>query len=127
MHTKESPSTNPQETWDLVKELRAQKLTGFVPDRLASVCTQLAEYQTEMAYIQSLKAGVRWREHGEKSVGYIKRTHQQRQAQRAIVEPQHPDTGTLENSLYHMHEAACTFYRNLYTSASIDDSAVDDL
>ncbi|KAI8379675.1 uncharacterized protein BYT42DRAFT_613958 [Radiomyces spectabilis] len=58
------------------KMLRARKRFNEAPPQLTDICRQLAEVQSEIVYIQSLKANMRWREQGETSAGYIKQaTH----------------------------------------------------
>jgi exonuclease III len=46
---------------------------------------QLGQLQQELAAIDALKAGTRWRENGEKSAGFLKRIHQQRTIQQHMT------------------------------------------
>lgn len=107
--------------------LRAHKLTNVLSPRFQAVCNELGQLQETNAYILSLKAGIRWREQGETSAGYLKRTSRQRLAQRQIPELEDPLTGHVGSSMEHMHQAACNFYQTLYSTEDIDQHAIDRL
>jgi exonuclease III len=51
---------------------------------------QLGQLQKELSSVEALKAGIRWREHGEKSAGFLKRLHQQRTVQQLMTEVKRP-------------------------------------
>ncbi|KAI7854063.1 hypothetical protein BDC45DRAFT_569605 [Circinella umbellata] len=98
------------------------------------ICTQIPAIEAAIAQLQqeqmdnlALRASVAFRERGEKSVGYLKRTIKIRSAQRAIPSLQHPDTNIINSSIPHLHNSVCSFYSSLYTPTLISQVAVDDL
>ncbi|KAG1400351.1 hypothetical protein G6F59_013187 [Rhizopus arrhizus] len=80
-----------------------------------------------MAKTQILKASKHWREHGETSAGYLKRSIETRTSQRYIPSLQHPSDSHLCTSPGELQDAAKTFYQHLYTSETIDDTNVSIL
>jgi hypothetical protein len=81
--------------------------------------------QQELVDIAALKAGVIWREKGERSADYLKAIHQQRTAQRYIpslrdctVFPRSNtiETNTNNTDIQHMKSYAQQFYQALYTA-----------
>ncbi|KAG1029834.1 hypothetical protein G6F25_012277 [Rhizopus arrhizus] len=80
-----------------------------------------------MAKTQILKASKHWREHGETSAGYLKRSIETRTSQRYIPSLQHPSDSHLCASPGELQDAAKTFYQHLYTSETIDDTNVSIL
>jgi endonuclease/exonuclease/phosphatase family metal-dependent hydrolase len=104
------------------------------PDRIKDIQPLLQVVEEQLASIQqyhaetlALRAGLRWRELGEISAGYLKRTVQQRSIHHLIPPLIHPQTGALSTSKEDMLDAASTFYSKLYSPDDIDQSAIDDL
>ncbi|KAG1367235.1 hypothetical protein G6F59_018801 [Rhizopus arrhizus] len=62
-----------------------------------------------------MRAGIRWRELGELSPGYLKRTVATRSARQLIPPLLHPTHLTLSCTRDEMLDAASTFYKNLYS------------
>ncbi|KAG0802841.1 hypothetical protein G6F57_021799 [Rhizopus arrhizus] len=74
-----------------------------------------------------IKASKHWREHGETSAGYLKRSIATRASQRYISSLQHPVTGQLCTSSVDLQDAAKTFYEQLYQSDPTSDANVSIL
>lgn len=99
--------------------------------RLPIMERQIAALQQELADIDALRAGQRWRERGETTAGYLKRTIKERQVKRTITTLQHPDTGMMCVSPSDLHSAVQCFYQRLYspepTSASVMETLLSQL
>ncbi|KAI9316728.1 hypothetical protein BX666DRAFT_1858391 [Dichotomocladium elegans] len=67
-------------------------------------------YQQNIVDNVALKANQRWREHGERPGGYLKRTAATQLAQRSIMSLVHPLTRTIYISFSDLQDAAVTFY-----------------
>ncbi|KAG1592700.1 hypothetical protein G6F47_009347 [Rhizopus delemar] len=74
---------------------------------------QLADIQQYHVEILALRSGIRWRELGELSAGYLKRTIATRASRQMIPSLIHPVTKALCSSRADMFDAASTFYANL--------------
>ncbi|KAG0946801.1 hypothetical protein G6F57_007808 [Rhizopus arrhizus] len=59
---------------------------------------QIEFLQRELIDIAALKAGIRWKENGEKSAGYLKRIHQVRNVEQTINCLQNPTAGSTVSS-----------------------------
>ena len=59
---------------------------------------QIESLQRELVDIAALKAGIHWRENGEKSAGYLKRIHQVRTVEQTINCLQNPTAGSTVSS-----------------------------
>ncbi|KAG0782262.1 hypothetical protein G6F16_005759 [Rhizopus arrhizus] len=59
---------------------------------------QIEFLQRELIDIAALKAGIRWKENGEKSAGYLKRIHQVRTVEQTINCLQNPTAGSTVSS-----------------------------
>ncbi|KAL7320148.1 hypothetical protein PS15m_000066 [Mucor circinelloides] len=91
------------------KMMRQQKNRGLVFQGLEYVNTQITLLQHSLAEIVILKAGKFWRENGEKSAGYLKRTAMTRENKRSITELRDPDTGELCREQHGISDIATTF------------------
>ncbi|KAI9310011.1 hypothetical protein BX666DRAFT_1483612, partial [Dichotomocladium elegans] len=88
---------------------------------------EIGRLQKEIVETSALWAGVRWREKGEKSAGYLKATIRERSASRTVHGFQHPTTGVLCATISTMHDAVCNFYGDLYSPSPVNQEAVVDL
>jgi hypothetical protein len=109
------------------KMLRDSHFTSIVNFRLPVIEQLISNLQQETASVSRLRAGKHWRENGEISAGYLKRTIESRQVKRSIPPLQHPVTLELCHSTSAMNNAASAFYSTLYTPSPIDDDAVQQL
>ncbi|KAG0820803.1 hypothetical protein G6F19_012268 [Rhizopus arrhizus] len=117
-----------------LKRARITKRLASNPELLSSLTPQLSVVESQLASLQqyhaetlALRAGIRWREQGEISAGYLKRTVSQRQTRQIMKQLVHPTTGALCCTSNEMLDAAVQFYSNLYSPEPIDNSAIDDL
>lgn len=99
----------------------------WIPAHAPTSSLRLTMTLSSLLQFQSLKAGVRWREQGETSAGYLKNASRQRLAQRQIPELQDPDSGVVGSTLEHMHMGACNFYQYMYPTEDIDDQAIEEI
>ncbi|KAG0780446.1 hypothetical protein G6F21_012130 [Rhizopus arrhizus] len=142
-------SLTPQEKWGMVKSAITQVAKSFsrrsafnltkaesllhrkrarITKRLASNPELLSSLTPQLSIVETLRAGIRWREQGEISTGYLKRTVSQRQTRQIMKQLVHPTTtGALCSTSNEMLDAAVQFYSNLYSHEPIDNSAIDDL
>lgn len=104
------------------------------PDNAANLHPQLSVIESQLASIQqyhaetlALRSGIRWREMGEISAGYLKRTIAQRQSRQKISKLIHPTTGEICTSPTDLQAAARAFYSDLYSPDPINDGAVQDI
>lgn len=104
------------------------------PSNAPSLTPQLFVIESQLSSIQqyhaetlALRSGLRWREMGEISAGYLKRTIAHRQSRQLITTLSHPFTNTTCSSTTEMQNAAIAFYADLYSPDPIDDHAVNDL
>jgi hypothetical protein len=95
--------------------------------RLPVIEQLISNLQQDIAYNSRLRAGKRWRENGETSAGYLKRTIEARHSQRSIPPLRHPNTNTLCQTPSAIDDAVSTFYSTLYTPSSIDEASVQQL
>lgn len=107
--------------------LRTYKLTHIIHDRLSTLESLIGSLQQEIADNHALRAGLRWRENGEKSAGFLKRLIATRTAQRSISSFKHPETQVLCTSVNDLDAATTHFYDQLYTPDNIDLPSVDIL
>lgn len=93
--------------------------------------TALNQLQEEIAETHALKAGQRWREHGEKSAGFLKRLHTKRTTEQYINRLQplgndgYPNTAEVTSDPNNMRDITQHFYENLYNTDAIDDDSLD--
>lgn len=88
---------------------------------------QLAPIQQRHVDNLALRPGLRWREHGEISAGYLKRAVAQRQHKKLFKTVEYSHTSTPCTSKDNMLEAARQLYAYLYRPDPIKHEAVDDL
>ena len=91
---------------------------------------EISFLQNEIAQNEILRAGRHWRENGEKSAGYLKRTIESRAIKRSIESFIHPDTNekctspltfsvmetTLRSTSVNSYQTRITTFYNFYTS-----------
>ncbi|KAG1016395.1 hypothetical protein G6F26_012559 [Rhizopus arrhizus] len=88
---------------------------------------QLDSFQRYRVETLALRSGIRWRELGELSAGYLKKTIATRTAKQLIPPLVHPSTNALCFSVEDMLDATTTFYSDLYSPEPIDQNAIDEL
>ncbi|KAG1612140.1 hypothetical protein G6F45_013003 [Rhizopus arrhizus] len=101
--------------------------TNVVQPQLSIVESQLAEIQQYHVDNLALRAGIRWRELGELSPGYLKRTVATRSSRHLIPPLRHPINHTISSTRDEMLDAAAIFYSQLYSPDPIDYTAMDNL
>lgn len=107
--------------------LQNSSLSPSLLPQLQIVEHQLASIQQHHVDNLALRSGLRWREQGELSAGYLKRTVTQRQQKVLFRAIQHPTSSVLCNTTDGMFNAAQTFYSELYSPDPVDTDAIDDL
>ncbi|KAG1190036.1 hypothetical protein G6F35_013992 [Rhizopus arrhizus] len=107
--------------------LTSAESNGKLHIQLAKTEALIGNLQKDFANNQILKASKHWREHGETSAGYLKRSITTRAFQRYISSLQHPITGQLCTSSLDLQDAAKTFYQQLYQSDPTSDANVSIL
>ncbi|KAG2228473.1 hypothetical protein INT48_003130, partial [Thamnidium elegans] len=115
---------------DILSKVLASSIATFpsnMKPQLRIVEHQLASLQQHRVDNLALRSGIRWREHGELSAGYLKRTVAQRQQKTLFRSIRHPQSSVLCTSTTDMLGAAQHFYSNLYTPDPIVSTAVDNL
>ncbi|CEP17652.1 hypothetical protein [Parasitella parasitica] len=105
------------------KALRHQKHRGLVFQSLDFLESQIHLLQHSIAEIEILKSGKHWRENGEKSAGFLKRTAVARENKRSITELRDPITGVLYSDHSNISRIATDYYTILYTPSSPDLTA----
>ncbi|KAG0755660.1 hypothetical protein G6F62_008320 [Rhizopus arrhizus] len=95
--------------------------------QLSVIESQLASIQQYHAETLALRSGIRWREMGEISAGYLKRTIAQRQSRQKISKLIHPTTDEICTSPTELQAAARAFYSDLYSPDPINDGAVQNI
>ncbi|OAD67877.1 CCHC-type zinc finger transcription factor [Phycomyces blakesleeanus NRRL 1555(-)] len=108
----------------LIHKFRYRPAQDF---QLPIVEPQLQRVQQERIEILALRAGKHWREQGETSAGFLKRTVATRQARTTIASIRHSSPGTLCTDPDDLMEAAAAFYEELYTPDPPAQTAIDDL
>ncbi|KAG1036563.1 hypothetical protein G6F43_013025 [Rhizopus delemar] len=107
--------------------LSSQLPTNTLHTKLTKTEQLIGNLQTDIAKNQILKAHKHWRENGETSAGYLKRSIVTRSSQRYIPSLQHPIDGRLCTSPEDLQEAAREFYQKLYRSDPINESNISTL
>lgn len=92
--------------------------------RLPVVEKLIGDLQQEVADIQALRAGIRWRENGEVSAGFLKRTATRRAIKRTIPTLVHPITHDQCDTNDQKCAAASTFYKYLYSPAPVNQDDI---
>ncbi|KAG0755048.1 hypothetical protein G6F24_012096 [Rhizopus arrhizus] len=88
---------------------------------------QLDSFQRYRVETLALRSGIRWRELGELSAGYLKKTIATRTTKQLVPPLIHPTTNVLCSSVEDMLDATTTFYSDLYSPEPIDQNAIDEL
>ncbi|KAG1446861.1 hypothetical protein G6F56_009441 [Rhizopus delemar] len=98
----------------------------------------LGRLQQELATIEGLKAGAKWREQGEKSAGFFKRLHQQRTTQQHMtaikhlnVESSNVTIDSITNETHTsdpeaMREVVRQYYQELYTTNRVTEVDIEN-
>jgi len=107
------------------KLLRNYKENRLRNDRLPKIESIICKLQRELVDLQALRSGIKWREHGEQSAGFLKRLTSQRSQQRAIPTLQHPSSSSLCASTTDKQAAAVAFYTGLYTADAVNNVAIN--
>ncbi|KAK4521179.1 uncharacterized protein ATC70_013124 [Mucor velutinosus] len=106
------------------KMMRHKKTRGLVLQGLDMVNQHIQSLQHSLAEIEILKAGKFWREHGEKSPGFLKRSMVSRENRRSIVELRNLTTGDLCQDQPSISNIATNFYTSLFTPEALDSTAL---
>jgi hypothetical protein len=109
------------------KLLRKYKITHIIQVQLPAIESMIASLQHDLSETIALRAGKRWRENGEKSAGYLKRTIATRAIKKTIPSLLHPITKEGAHSPAELDSAVSTFYRELYTTQPISTPDVEQL
>ncbi|KAG1123853.1 hypothetical protein G6F42_010167 [Rhizopus arrhizus] len=104
---------------------RLKKTRGLYFGILETIEKQIESLQDSLAEIEILKAGKHWRENGEKSAGYLKRSATIREQQRSIAALRDPVTNDLCTDPSRMQEIATSFYSQLFTPDRLDYVAIE--
>ncbi|OAD07855.1 hypothetical protein MUCCIDRAFT_158111 [Mucor lusitanicus CBS 277.49] len=109
------------------KMMRQKKHRGLVFQGLDTVNQQIQSLQHALAEIEILKAGKFYREHGEKSPGFLKRSAISRENRRSIVELRDPSTGSMCQEQSGISAIATDFYTALFTPDAMDSTALSTM
>ncbi|GAN06991.1 conserved hypothetical protein [Mucor ambiguus] len=104
--------------------LRTYKSTAILNDRLPDIEASISTLQQEIAANQALRSGLRWREKGETSAGFLKRLTTQRPTQRTLPTLVDPSSGTAYVSQAEKEQAVHSFYSNLYTPETVNHNEI---
>ena len=107
--------------------LRNPSLQPELSPQLQVVQEQLSSLQQYHVETLALKAGIRWREKGELSAGYLKHTASSRLSKSTIPPLQHPSLNRVCHTKEEMLNSAFLFYDKLYSPDPIDLDAVQSL
>lgn len=102
-------------------------LLPVLSPQLTIVEHQLSSLQQYHVENLALRSGIRWRELGEISAGYLKRTVATRTAKKLIPPLIHHSTLSPCTSKEEMLDTTAEFYGNLYSPDDIDQSSIDHL
>ena len=105
--------------------LRSQPPIAIRLQCLPVMDQQIESLQQELVNIAALKAGIRWREHGEKSAGYLKRIHQVRTVEQSVNVLQGPTPGLTISSRTQLMKVSQAFYQELYSADPVDEHGID--
>ncbi|KAI9329045.1 hypothetical protein BD770DRAFT_298861, partial [Pilaira anomala] len=88
----------------------------------------ISTLQQDLVDTAPIRASCKWRENGEISAGYLKRTIATRAIRKNITSLQHPvDNDRLCHEPLDLQSAVTSFYQHLYTPDSIHQISVDHL
>ncbi|KAG0945461.1 hypothetical protein G6F57_003970 [Rhizopus arrhizus] len=86
---------------------------------------KIESLQQELVDIAALNTGIRSREHGEKSAGYLKRIHQVRTVEQSVNVLQGPTPGLTISSRTQLMKVSQAFYQELYSADPVDEHGID--
>ncbi|KAK4510370.1 Vacuolar protein sorting-associated protein 70 [Mucor velutinosus] len=109
------------------KMMRHKKHRGLIFQGLDSINQQIQSLQHSIAEIEILKAGKFYREHGEKSPGFLKRSAVSRENRRSIVALRDPSTGSMCQAQDGISAIANNFYTALFTPEALDSTALSTM
>ncbi|KAI8637322.1 hypothetical protein BD408DRAFT_437070 [Parasitella parasitica] len=92
--------------------------------QLKIVEAQLASLQSYHVDTLALRSGIRWRERGKTSAGFLKRSVDSRVSKKLISPLIHPTSLSRCTTKEEMLDAAATFYTDLYSPDAIDPQAI---
>ncbi|KAG1314597.1 hypothetical protein G6F64_001345 [Rhizopus arrhizus] len=95
--------------------LRQYRTSGILSHLLSVVENQIGSLQEEITANNILRAGRYWREHGERSAGYLKRTIESRSVSRHISSLKESPESEITSDANEMQSIAKSFYQNLYS------------
>ncbi|KAK4516930.1 uncharacterized protein ATC70_000258 [Mucor velutinosus] len=114
-------------TIDYIKRnriLRTYKSTAIWNDRLPAIEEAISTLQQEITEHQALRLGLRWRENGEISPGFLKRLVTQRITQRTLPTLVDPSSGNRFLSQSEKEQAVHSFYTKLYTPDTVNTTDI---
>lgn len=109
------------------KILREYKKSSLINQRLPIIENMIKIIQKDIVYSQVVRAGCHWRENGEISAGYLKRTIATRSSRQNITSLIYRATEEICTSPEGLQNATTAFYSDLYTHANIDNLCVQIL
>ncbi|GAN11625.1 hypothetical protein MAM1_0756c11201, partial [Mucor ambiguus] len=95
--------------------------------QLTIVEDQLASLQSYHVDTLALRSGIRWRERGETSDGYLKRSVAVRATKKLTPPLVYPTSLSRCTTKEDMLDAAATYYTDLYSSDAVDPQAISEL
>jgi hypothetical protein len=116
--------------------LRSRPSEAIKSQLIPPIDLQLGALQQELTDIAALKAGIRWREQGEKSAGFFKRMHHNREVQQHMmafkkftignntvnIEAISSDDRTADPTT--MREIVHDYYQQLYTTDKVEPDSI---
>ncbi|KAG1055418.1 hypothetical protein G6F43_002621 [Rhizopus delemar] len=121
-----------------IRILRGKPPLAIREQLIEPIDRMLSKLQQGLAIIDGLKAGIRWREQGEKSAGFFKRLHQQRTVQQHMTAVKDMDQHLSINNVEAvppadhtsdptaMREIIREYYLGLYTIDHVQDIEIDN-
>ncbi|CEP07402.1 hypothetical protein, partial, partial [Parasitella parasitica] len=104
---------------------RYQYHPSLLREHLPVIEKLIEDLQHKISVNQTIRAGKLWREQGETSAGYLKRTIAHRQVQRNMIALQHPDNHVLCETPTSMQDASVCFYRHLDSPDPCDEISIE--
>lgn len=106
--------------------LRSKPSTSLRRTILPAIDQMIQTIHQELNDIAAIKAGIHWREHGERSAGFLKRIHTKRTTQQLITTlATDESTDTPSSDPQIQQDIAHQFYQTLYTSSPVEDDLID--
>jgi hypothetical protein len=108
------------------KVLRTRPVQAILQLVLPPLDRLIHQLQQEVSDIAALRAGINWREKSERSAGYLKRIHQERQDQQYIMALEADSNGDPPRTDAAGKESiAHAFYQQLYTATTVPPERID--